>query len=61
MKMKKTATLKIRINFKTVCRLLLFAAISIFVSVGMALGTEEKTALQMDLPPPDVPQPQQFC
>jgi hypothetical protein len=42
-------------------RLLLMATVSILVLAGTALGAEEKAALQMDLPPPDVPRPQLFC
>ena len=61
MKMKQITIMNVRINFVTLCRLLLVATVSIVVSAGTALATEEKTALQMDLPPPAVPQPQQFC
>jgi hypothetical protein len=49
------------INFKVLFRLLLIATVSLVVFAGTALGAEKKVALQMDLPPPDVPRPQQFC
>ena len=41
--------------------ILVASAITIAVPSGIALGQGEETQLKLDLPPPDVPQPQLFC
>jgi len=61
MRTNQIATMNLLINFNTIFRLLLIATVSIIVLTGAALGAEKKMALQMDLPPPDVPRPQLFC
>jgi hypothetical protein len=53
--------MNMRLNFRAIFRLLFITTVSIVVLAGTALGTEEKAALQMNLPPPDVPRPQLFC
>ena len=61
MRMKQIATMNVLINFQAIFRLLFITTVSIVVLAGTAWGTEEKAALQMNLPPPDVPRPQLFC
>jgi hypothetical protein len=41
--------------------ILVVSAITIAVSPGIALGQSEEPQLKLDLPPPEVPQPQLFC
>jgi hypothetical protein len=61
MKMKPTPKIIRPRDLKTVYRILVIAAVSVFVFVGTAFGVEEKVPLKMELPPPEVPQPQLFC
>ena len=61
MKMKQTPKIIIPSDLKTVYRILVIVAVSVFVFVGTAFGAEEKVPLKMELPPPEVPQPQLFC
>jgi hypothetical protein len=61
MKMKRTPKIIRPSDLKTVFRIMVIAAVSVFVFVGPAFGVEEKVPLKMELPPPEVPQPQLFC
>ena len=61
MKMKPTPKIIRPRDLESVYRILVIVAVSVFVFVGTAFGAEEKVPLKMELPPPEVPQPQLFC
>jgi hypothetical protein len=61
MKMKPTPKIIRLRDLESVYRILAIVAVSVFVFVGTAFGAEEKVPLKMELPPPEVPQPQLFC
>ena len=46
---------------KTICWMFILAAVVSLSLSGAALGAEKKSQLQLDLPQPDVPDPQFFC
>jgi hypothetical protein len=46
---------------KMIRRILVLTAVMISVFVGMALGASQQTESRMDLPQPDIPEPQFFC
>lgn len=50
-----------RTEKKTIRWMIIFAAVASLSLSGAALGAEKKSQLQLDLPQPDVPQPQFFC
>jgi hypothetical protein len=61
MKMKQTPKINMLSNYIAFYPFLIIATVSILVLAATALGAEEKITLKMELPPPDVPQPQLFC
>jgi len=61
MKTIRTPKINLPSDLTTLLRLLVVPAVAILVFVGSAWAAEEKVALEMELPPPDVPQPQLFC
>jgi hypothetical protein len=61
MKMKRTPIINLPSDLKTLHYFMVIAAAFVLVFAGGAWATDEKTSLKMDLPPPDVPQPQLFC
>ncbi|MEE9120419.1 MAG: hypothetical protein V3U56_03920, partial [Syntrophobacteria bacterium] len=48
-------------NKKMIRQVLVLAAVAILVLAFSALGADQKPLLQIDLPQPDVPEPQFFC
>ena len=48
-------------NEKTICKVIILAAVAILLLALSALGADQKPPLQNELPQPDVPQPQLFC
>jgi hypothetical protein len=61
MKMKATQETNPKHEFAIFFGIIIISVITIMVSPGFALGQGEETPLKMELPPPDVPQPQLFC
>ncbi len=61
MKMKRTSKINLPSDLKRLHGLLAIAVVSILVFAGTVLGAEKNVLLKMELPPPEVPQPQLFC
>ncbi len=61
MKMKRTSKINLPSDLKWLHGLLAIAVVSILVFAGTVLGAEKNVLLKMELPPPEVPQPQLFC
>ncbi|CAB1062661.1 hypothetical protein D1BOALGB6SA_7441 [Olavius sp. associated proteobacterium Delta 1] len=61
MKMKRIPIINLPFDLKTLNYFIYIAAAFVIVFAGGAWATAEKTSLKMDLPPPEVPQPQLFC
>jgi hypothetical protein len=61
MKMKRIPIVNLPSDLTTFHYLMVIAAALVLVFAGGAWATGEKTSLKMDLPAPDVPQPQLFC
>ena len=61
MKMKRIPIINLPGNLKTLHYFMFIAAAFVIVLAGGAWATEKTTSLRMELPSPDVPQPQLFC
>jgi len=61
MKMKRTPIINWPSDLTTLPYLIVLAAASVLVFASGVWATDQQTTLKMDLPPPEVPQPQLFC
>ena len=61
MKMARIQKTYHKLEFSILLVILAASALTIAVLPSIALGQAEETQLKLDLPPPNVPQPQLFC
>jgi hypothetical protein len=61
MKMKQIPITNLPFDLKTIKYFMFIAAALVFVFAAGAWAADQQASLNMDLPPPEVPQPQLFC